>query len=154
MDASERDRMVDDITVGIALRAAGLVKLVIARMQAKISTAEAGVLGSVCLRPRRITELAAREGLTQPAMTRLVTRLERYGWVKRDIDADDGRVVLVAPTVAGREMHERLRDEYRALLRETTATLPDRDLNTLAEAIKILDGLIGQMTGHQDQGAA
>jgi DNA-binding MarR family transcriptional regulator len=146
--------MVDEIAVGIQLRAMALMRLFIARRQGKISLTEGGVLGAVCLRPRRITDLAAREGLTQPAMTRLVTRLEGRGWVRRDVDPADGRVVLIAPTAAGRQAHERVRAEYRALLHEEMATLPDRDLNTLAESIKILDRLIAQLTGGEDQGAA
>jgi DNA-binding MarR family transcriptional regulator len=155
MDAPERskqrDLMVDEIAVGIQLRATRLIRLSIQRTQGKISLTEGGVLAAVRSRPRRITELASREGLTQPAMTRLVTRLEGRGWVKRDVDPADGRVVLVAPTVAGRQMHERLQAEYRALLHEDMTALPDRDLNTLAEAIKILDRLIAQLTAGEDQ---
>jgi DNA-binding MarR family transcriptional regulator len=152
--SEQRDRMVDEITTGIALSALALVKLVSGRIQEGISGTEAGVLGSVSLRPRRITEMAAREGLTQPAMTRLVTRLERRGWVKRDVDAADGRAVLVTATPAGRQMHERLRAQYRAILREEMAMLPDRDLTTLAEATTILDRLVAQLTDGEDNGAA
>jgi DNA-binding MarR family transcriptional regulator len=51
--------------------------------------------------PRRITDLAASEGVTQPSMTALVTALERSGLVERRQDADDQRVVLVVLTEAG-----------------------------------------------------
>src|SRR5271170_1760667 len=52
--------------------------------------------------PQRLTALAAREGVTQPAMTQLISRLEDAGQVRRGSDPDDGRVVLVAITDAGR----------------------------------------------------
>ena len=52
--------------------------------------------------PRRLTVLAAREGVTQPAMTQLITRLEDTGLVRRAADPADGRVVLVAITDEGR----------------------------------------------------
>jgi DNA-binding MarR family transcriptional regulator len=52
--------------------------------------------------PRRLTVLAAREGVTQPAMTQLITRLEDAGLVRRAADPGDGRVVLVAITDDGR----------------------------------------------------
>jgi DNA-binding MarR family transcriptional regulator len=52
--------------------------------------------------PRRLTVLAAREGVTQPAMTQLITRLEDTGLVRRTADPADGRVVLVAITDEGR----------------------------------------------------
>ena len=51
--------------------------------------------------PRRITDLAAIEGVTQPSMTALVTVLERSGLVERRPDPRDQRVVLVALTAAG-----------------------------------------------------
>src|SRR5580658_1551047 len=51
--------------------------------------------------PRRITDLARCEGVTQPSMTALVTTLERSGLVKRRGDPSDGRVALVALTSEG-----------------------------------------------------
>lgn len=52
--------------------------------------------------PRRITELAASEGVAQPSMTSLVTGLERLGLVERKPDPSDQRAVLVALTRAGK----------------------------------------------------
>ena len=51
--------------------------------------------------PRRITDLAAVEGVTQPSMTALVSALERSEYVERLTDASDKRVVLVAITASG-----------------------------------------------------
>jgi DNA-binding MarR family transcriptional regulator len=51
--------------------------------------------------PARLTELAVRQGVTQPAMTQLVTRLQEAGFVERRPDRDDGRVVRVHITDAG-----------------------------------------------------
>src|ERR1700722_11846368 len=53
--------------------------------------------------PRRITDLAASEGVMQPSMTALVSALERSGLVERRRDASDGRVSLVALTSIGTE---------------------------------------------------
>ena len=52
-------------------------------------------------------------------------------------------------TADGRATFERLRDEYRAVMHEEMATLPDRDVRTLAEAIEILDVLIERLTGQE-----
>src|ERR1700729_640317 len=54
--------------------------------------------------PCRLTELAAREGVTQPAMTQLIGRLAEQRLVVRAADPDDGRVVQVQLTTAGREL--------------------------------------------------
>ncbi|MGW3315069.1 MarR family winged helix-turn-helix transcriptional regulator [Streptomyces fungicidicus] len=51
--------------------------------------------------PRRITDLAAVEGVTQPAMTALVRVMEESGLVERRGDASDKRVTLVCLTEAG-----------------------------------------------------
>ncbi len=51
--------------------------------------------------PRRITDLAAIEGVTQPAMTVLVRVMEESGLVERRGDPADKRVTLVSVTEAG-----------------------------------------------------
>jgi DNA-binding MarR family transcriptional regulator len=51
--------------------------------------------------PARLTELAVQQGVTQPAMTQLVTRLQESGFAERMPDPDDGRVVRVHITDAG-----------------------------------------------------
>jgi DNA-binding MarR family transcriptional regulator len=51
--------------------------------------------------PRRITDLAASEGVTQPSMTALVTALERSGLVKRRSEPSDRRVALATLTPDG-----------------------------------------------------
>ena len=53
--------------------------------------------------PRRLTDLAVAEGVTQPSMSAIVTQLEALGLVERRSDARDGRVVRVGITSAGRE---------------------------------------------------
>src|SRR5580692_6457344 len=53
--------------------------------------------------PRRLTDLAVNEGVTQPSMTAVVSQLENLGFAERRSDPGDGRVVLVAATRAGRQ---------------------------------------------------
>src|SRR5258708_3076510 len=51
--------------------------------------------------PRRVTDLALVEGVTQPAMTSMVNALERAKLVERADDPFDKRVALIALTRAG-----------------------------------------------------
>lgn len=60
--------------------------------------------------PARLTELATQQGVTQPAMTQLVTRLQDTGLAERRPDPADGRVVLVHITDAGQAELLRRRD--------------------------------------------
>src|ERR1700722_10546454 len=52
--------------------------------------------------PSRLTALAAYEGVTQPAMTQLVDRLQGMSLLERMPDPADGRVVQVRITGEGR----------------------------------------------------
>jgi DNA-binding MarR family transcriptional regulator len=144
-EVSLRGSRLDEIAEALPQRAATLSRLFLMRTGIQISRTEVGVLSELSTNSRRICELAGLEGVTQPAITRLVDRLEDRGWVKRDTDPADGRAVLVTLMPAGQEVLSRLRGEYRALLHEEMATLPDRDVRTLARAIEILDGLIERL---------
>jgi DNA-binding MarR family transcriptional regulator len=80
----------------------GLMAAAVRRMNRDISLTSAAVLSTVeRTGPRRITDLAAIEGVAQPSMTALVSNLERAGLVERQRDDEDQRVVLVALTTAG-----------------------------------------------------
>ena len=140
-----RDRHLDEIAEALPLRAATLSRLFLTRTSVAVSRTEVGVLYELSEQPRRITELAAREAVTQPAITLLVNRLEDRGWVRRGPDPLDGRAVLVEITPRGRETIERLRAEYRALLHKDMAALDDDDIETLARAVEILDRLIDRL---------
>src|SRR5437763_13101807 len=88
-----RARRVDEIAEALPVRAAALSRLFMAHTSAAISRTEIGVLRVLSERQRRITELAAREGVTQPAITLLVNRLENRGLVQRTPDPLDRRAV-------------------------------------------------------------
>src|SRR5213078_281524 len=72
--------------------------------------------------PRRLTALAVSEGVTQPAMTQLIARLQDAGLVRREADPADGRVVQVRVTDQGRDMLAR----RRAVRAERLAVILDR----------------------------
>jgi DNA-binding MarR family transcriptional regulator len=59
--------------------------------------------------PQRLTGLAVQEGVTQPAMTQLIGRLQEAGLVRREADPTDGRVVQVWLTDRGRDLLARRR---------------------------------------------
>ncbi|MET7422017.1 MarR family transcriptional regulator [Dactylosporangium sp. NPDC005555] len=91
--------------------------------------------------PRRLTELAAAEGVTQPAMTQLAQRLERDGLAERAPDATDGRVVLVRVTDAGRDLLARRRAVRAAHLSALLSRLSADDEALIAAALPALERL-------------
>jgi DNA-binding MarR family transcriptional regulator len=145
-DVGRRSSQLDEIAEALPQRSAALSRLFLTRTSVCVSRTEVGVLRSLTAGPRRITELAAEERVTQPAITLLVNRLEERGWVKRIADPSDGRAVLVSLTPVGEAVFEQLRAEYRALLHEEMAMLDDSEVAALAAAVDILDKLIERLS--------
>lgn len=86
--------------IGAALY--GLATRAVRRLPRDMSLTSAATLATLeRTGPRRITDLAAVEGVTQPAMTALVRVMEESGLVERRGNAADKRVTLVCLTEAG-----------------------------------------------------
>jgi len=88
--------------------------------------------------PARLTELAAAQSVTQPAMTQLVTRMEREGFVQRRSDKLDGRVVLVALTDEGQAFLMRRRNARARELGDLMSTLSEADRAMILTAVPAL----------------
>lgn len=86
----------------------------------------------------RVTDLALLEGITQPAATGLVNRLEDRGWAARTADPSDGRASLVAITDAGRERLRQHREERSLRIAERLALLDAADQEALHAALPAL----------------
>jgi DNA-binding MarR family transcriptional regulator len=93
--------------------------------------------------PHRLCELHAPEGVSQPAMTQLVTRLEREGLASRGGDPDDGRAVVVTITDAGRAAIARRRAGRQQALSTLLQRLPAEDHAAIVAALPALDRLSG-----------
>ncbi|GII85699.1 MarR family transcriptional regulator [Sphaerisporangium siamense] len=91
--------------------------------------------------PCRLTELAAREGVTQPAMTQLVSRLQESGLVARAGDPEDRRVVQVHITDAGRAALAERRGTRAGMLAELMDRLGEDDRASLLAAVPAIDRL-------------
>ncbi|MFR9723152.1 MarR family winged helix-turn-helix transcriptional regulator [Streptomyces sp. MS19] len=91
--------------------------------------------------PRRLTELAAAEGVTQPAMTQLVSRLQDAGLAARAPDPTDGRVVLVGITDEGRAFLTRRRALRAERLLGLLDQLTPEDRAALEAALPAIDAL-------------
>jgi DNA-binding MarR family transcriptional regulator len=107
-----------------------------------LSMTAAGTLASLeRLGPQRLTHLAAREGVTQPAMTQLISRLEDSGLVRREASQEDGRVVLVVITDDGRAMLARRRAGRNERMAGIIAQLSPEHRDALTAALPALDAL-------------
>jgi DNA-binding MarR family transcriptional regulator len=88
-----------------------------------------------------MTELAAREQVTAPAITRTVDILVRQKLVRRLRDPADGRAQLITATVAGRHLVLRGRDKRTRRVVEGLGRLPPGAIRRIAAAIEDFEAL-------------
>ncbi len=143
--ADRRSGQLDELAEALPQRVTALGRLFLRRTTVDVTRTEVAVLSAISAEPRRITDLACSAGVTQPAITLLVNRLEERGWAVREHDPSDRRVVHVALTPAGAETFAQLQAEYKALLHEQMATLSDDELQVLARATEVIDHLIARL---------
>jgi DNA-binding MarR family transcriptional regulator len=140
---TQRAEQTDYVTNNLLSRSALLVRLLVKQVRNRdISRTEGGVLCTLSEGPRRVTELAELEGVAQPTMTLLIKRLEGRGWVMREGMPEDGRVVLVALTEAGRAVEQAFRAQFLGALRTDLEELSDEQLAALASATETLDSFV------------
>ncbi|MCL1872369.1 MAG: MarR family transcriptional regulator [Promicromonosporaceae bacterium] len=90
----------------------------------------------------RLSELAAAVGITQPAATQLVARLEHDDLVSREHAEGDRRVVLVSVTARGHHLLEARRAARVAALDGMLAGLPEADRGAIAAALPAIERLV------------
>jgi DNA-binding MarR family transcriptional regulator len=102
--------------------------------------------------PRRITDLAAVEGVTQPSMTVLVSGLERSGLVERRADPADRRVALASLTASGSEYLRIRRRAGAEGFEQLIDKLPAAEAEVLAGAMIALQHLLHLDEEQRDPG--
>jgi DNA-binding MarR family transcriptional regulator len=90
----------------------------------------------------RVSELAAREAMTQPGVTLLVNRLAEAGYAERVPDPTDRRATLVRITAAGQAALADRHAQRAAVLRARMAMLSERDQHLLTAALPAIERLI------------
>src|ERR1700727_954493 len=120
----------------------GLIIEAVRRIPRDLSLTSASTLATLeRTGPRRITDLAMIEGVTQPAMTVLVRVLERSGLVERRGDPTDKRVALVAVTTDGATYVRARRRAGADAFAQLIDKLPDDEIAVLRAAIPALEHL-------------
>jgi DNA-binding MarR family transcriptional regulator len=102
--------------------------------------------------PSRLSDLAAREGVTQPAMTQLVSRLERQGLAERRGHPDDRRVVMVHITASGLRTLTQRRAHRADRLAGLLDAMPPEDERAIAAALPALSRLTDLGARARDNG--
>ncbi|WP_020502184.1 MarR family winged helix-turn-helix transcriptional regulator [Sciscionella marina] len=90
----------------------------------------------------RLGDLAAKEGVAAPTLSRMIAALVDKGYVAREPDPADGRASLVAPTELGRAMIMEMRSSRMQELHRRLGRLDQAQRQTLFEALNSLETLI------------
>jgi len=93
------------------------------------------------LGPITLGELAAVEQVQPPSMTRMVGRLEEWGYATRVVDPADRRVARAVITDAGRELLARSRTRKDEYLARRIAELGETERALLARVLPLLERL-------------
>ena len=89
----------------------------------------------------RIGQVAARVGVTLPATSRLIRRLERRGLTTLTVDERDRRATRARLTGHGRAVRAAILDHRRTALREVVSAIPAPQRHDLGSRLRaIADG--------------
>jgi DNA-binding MarR family transcriptional regulator len=89
-------------------------------------------------------ELAAREGVQPPSMTRVISALEDKGYISKRAHPNDGRQVIVELTEQGAGYIAADISAREAWLDARLSELDEIERETLARAAEIIDRMAGQ----------
>lgn len=110
----------------------------------RFTPTQLSVLGSIARHgPLSLRDLAGRERLSPPSITKVVAVLETEGVVERLPDPGDRRVCLVRTTEAGAAWLEAGRVERDAWLGVRLGTLPEDQRAAIEAALPALETLLG-----------
>ena len=94
--------------------------------------------------PMRLGDLAAKEGVAPPTLSRIVAALVEARYVRREPDPQDGRAWLATPTPEGVTMVSGVRSARVRELRRRIEELAPEHRDALVNALPALEELVGE----------
>jgi len=140
---------VDDVELASRLRVAvaRMARQLRQRTNAGLTPSQLSALLSVdALGPVRLGDLAAREAVAPPTLTKIVAGMVELGLVERRTDPADARSARISMTDAGRTALDTVRAERVALLVERFGRLPDDQRPHLEVVVILLEALVDDRT--------
>jgi DNA-binding MarR family transcriptional regulator len=91
-----------------------------------------------------LKQLAAAERVKPPTMSRIVAGLQRSGLVAIAADVEDARRVRIQATPKGVRLLQKARRKRIATLAKNLSQVESQDLEVVARAVDILNGVMGR----------
>jgi DNA-binding MarR family transcriptional regulator len=109
-----------------------------------LSPAQASVLATVAFRgPLQPAAIAEVERVNPTMLSRIVSKLDQRGLIRRLPHPDDLRAVLVEATDAGHETSARIRCSRTEVVTRLLADLPPTTVRSILEALPALEAMAG-----------
>lgn len=147
MTLSDTPEHADEAEIALATR----LRLAVGRLHRRLSRRAVGGLTPSQLSvlvtveqygPLRLGELANREVITPPTVTRLVASLHERDLVKRVTDPEDARAALIEVADAGKTLLDEIRRERTAFIAQRISRLDPAARAEVAGAVALLEQLI------------
>jgi len=127
--AGTDEQRIVDAARGLMSGLSRLSRTMYRRGEFTLSRSHTATLDALLDQPRRVTDLAAFTGLTQPRMTVLLQELEERGLVERRRCTEDRRSTKAHLTDAGREMLDEGRHRMASALLAALQAHPEATLD-------------------------
>jgi DNA-binding MarR family transcriptional regulator len=104
--------------------------------------------------PARMSDLASFCGVNPTMLSRMVSKLEQAGFLRRQADPTDGRVWRVEATKKAHTLLERVRSERNDALSKLLADLDEDERQAIAAATPVLEKLGERLRNPAPTGSA
>jgi DNA-binding MarR family transcriptional regulator len=132
-------------TYEIAMQTMAIIPYVMRVMAAAIRASEhaaayshVAVLGMLTARPYTLSELAERNSVSAPTMSSTVNTLEERGWVQRQRDQADRRVVWIAITPDGLRAVDEINRQVAQRIAHLLTSLDHEQQQSVVSGLKAL----------------
>lgn len=86
----------------------------------------------------RVSDISDELGLPRPSVTKTIKDMEKLGFVEKKTTQEDGRVVFISSTAAGKDLVDKYVDQCFSELSLEFADISDEDADHMIETIEKL----------------
>lgn len=87
----------------------------------------------------RVSAISDRLGLSRPGVTRTVKQMEEKGYIEKEKDSDDARVVHLTLTAAGEELYRQYVEDYFREVTDRLKEVSDAEIAEMAGIVQKID---------------
>lgn len=89
--------------------------------------------------PVRVSDISDRLGLARPGVTRTVKQMEQKGYLEKEKDPEDARVVHLKLTAAGEELYRQYVEDYFHEITDELSGVSDEEITEMAGIVRKID---------------